>query len=228
MKAMILAAGYGKRMGDLTQKTPKPLLKVGGKPLIFYHLEALADAGFTEVVINTGWLGEQLELAVGSGDQFGLKVRYSRELTPLETAGGIRNALPLLGEQPFLVVNGDVWTEIDFAAITLPADKLAHLVLVDNPEHNLDGDFSLSSQGIVEKPGRCAFTFSGVGYYHPQLFLQYGLGEDKLGNVLRQAMQEHKVSGEYFQGSWWDIGTPERLRLLDQQLSASIHNEFHN
>lgn len=228
MKAMILAAGYGKRMGGLTQNTPKPLLKVGGKPLIFYHLEALADAGFKEVVINTGWLGEQLELALGSGDQFGLKILYSREQTPLETAGGIRNALPLLGTRPFLVVNGDVWTDIDFAALSLPKDKLAHLVLVDNPEHNLGGDFSLSNQSTVEKPGHSTFTFSGIGYYHPQLFLQYGLGEEKLGNVLRQAMQDHKVSGEYFQGSWWDIGTPERLGLLDQLLSASIHSDDHN
>lgn len=221
MKAMILAAGYGKRMGHLTQETPKPLLKVGGKSLIFYHLEALAKAGFTEVVINTGWLGEQLELAIGSGGQFGLKVLYSREQVPLETAGGIRKALPLLGEQPFLVVNGDVWTNIDFSALTLPENKLAHLVLVDNPEHNPEGDFSLSSQGEVVKPGGSVFTFSGVGYYHPQLFLQYGLAEDKLGNVLRLAMQDHKVSGEYFQGVWWDIGTPERLEQLDQLLSES-------
>src|SRR5690625_1936947 len=136
MKAMILAAGYGTRMGKLTQETPKPLLKVGGEPLIFYHLLALAKAGVQEVVINTGWLGEQLEDAIQEGKQFGVKVHYSREQTPLETAGGIRKALPFFGNSPFIVVNGDVWPDVDFSHLFLPENRLAHLVLVDNPAHH--------------------------------------------------------------------------------------------
>lgn len=221
MKAMILAAGYGKRMGALTQTTPKPLLKVGGKPLIFYHLSALAKAGVGEVVINTGWLGEQLEHTIGTGGQFGLTVHYSREQTPLETAGGIRKALSYLGESPFWVVNGDVWTDFDFSTLALPSQCLAHLVLVDNPEHHPKGDFLLQSGKVKDGGDADALTFSGIGCYHPALFQQYGVYEDKLGAVLRHAMQDNRVSGEHYAGQWWDIGTPERLTALDQQLSAT-------
>ncbi len=220
MKAMILAAGYGTRMGHLTQGTPKPLLKVGGKPLIFYHLEALHQCGIHEVVINTAWLGEQLEAAIGEGEAFGLRVRYSREGTPLETAGGIRKALPLLGtEAPFLVINGDVWTDFDLATLTLPAGKLAQLVLVDNPSHHREGDFALNPAGQVLSQGQATLTFAGIGCYHPQLFMQYGLKEEKLGALLREAMEDGNVSGVHHQGQWWDVGTPERLMQLDQQLS---------
>src|SRR5699024_2754390 len=221
MKAMILAAGYGTRMGKLTQETPKPLLKVGGEPLIFYHLLALAKAGVQEVVINTGWLGEQLEDAIQEGKQFGLKVHYSREQTPLETAGGIRKALPFFGASPFVVVNGDVWTDFDFAGLSLPANRLAHLVLVDNPAHHPAGDFVLQQAEVIQGPARETVTFAGIGCYHPQLFWTYAPDENKLGAVLRQAMDEGKVSGEHHHGQWWDIGTPERLHALDKQLLAS-------
>lgn len=221
MKAMILAAGYGTRMGELTQYCPKPLLKAAGKPLIFYHLEALKQAGIEDVVINTGWLGHMLEEAIADGTRFGLRVSWSREGEPLETAGGIRKALPLLGDEPFLVVNGDIWTDKDYATIQLPEGQLASLVLVDNPEHHLAGDFTLSSSGVVQpKEEGQTFTFSGLGCYHPALFSQYGVDEDKLGIVLREAMADGKVSGEHFTGAWWDIGTPERLQHLEQLIQA--------
>lgn len=221
MKAMILAAGYGTRMGKLTQETPKPLLKVGGEPLIFYHLLALAKAGVQEVVINTGWLGEQLEDAIQEGKQFGVKVHYSREQTPLETAGGIRKALPFFGNSPFIVVNGDVWTDVDFSHLFLPESRLAHLVLVDNPEHHPDGDFALCHGEVKQEAVVGTLTFAGIGCYHPQLFWEYGAHENKLGAVLRQAMSDGKVSGEHHKGHWWDIGTPERLQALDEQLWAA-------
>jgi len=221
MKAMILAAGYGTRMGALTQKTPKPLLKVGGQPLIFYHLFALANAGVEEVMINTGWLGEQLENAIQDGEQFGLKVYYSREQTPLETAGGIRKALPFFGGSPFIVVNADVWTDFDFSGLFLAENRLAHLILVDNPEHHVAGDFVLQDAEVKQSTSAETLTFAGIGCYHPQLFTEYAPDENKLGVVLRQAMDAGKVSGEHHCGQWWDIGTPERLRTLDQQLLAS-------
>lgn len=217
MKAMVLAAGYGTRMRELTQTCPKPMLEAGGQPLIFYHLQALARAGYQEVVINTGWLGHILEAAIEDGARFGLQVHWSREEEPLETAGGIRKALPLLGEQPFLVVNGDVWTDLDFSAIQLQGEHLAHLVLVDNPAHHPEGDFSLQQGRVVPRQER-SYTFSGVGCYHPALFARYGHNENKLGLLLREAMADNVVSGEHYEGRWWDIGTPERLSQLDNWL----------
>lgn len=219
MKAMILAAGRGERMRPLTDHIPKPLLKVGGKSLIVWHLERLAKAGFKEVVINYAHLGEQIEQALGDGSVWGLNVQYSPETSALETAGGIANALPLLGDAPFLVVNGDVFTEIDFGALQLVSPNLAHLVMVDNPPQHPDGDFFVDS-GKVTNQGNHKLTFSGIGIYHPALFVDVERGQAaKLAPLLRSAMIKGLVTGEHYQGIWHDIGTPERLSFLDKQLS---------
>lgn len=217
MRAMILAAGRGERMRPLTDSTPKPLLKVGGKSLIVWHLENLANAGFKEVVINHAHLGAQIEHALGNGEQWGLQICYSPEKIALETAGGIANALPLLGDAPFLVVNGDVFCDMDFSCLHLESGKLAHLVLVDNPPQHSQGDFALE-KNLVKNTGEPTLTFSGVGVYHPDLFKTVVRGEAaKLAPLLRQAMAEEKVTGEYFPGVWHDIGTPARLNALNQQ-----------
>ena len=219
MKAMILAAGRGERMRPLTDHTPKPLLPVGGKPLIVWHLERLSKAGFKEVVINYAHLGEKIEQALGDGSVWGLSIQYSPETTALETAGGIANALPLLGNAPFLVVNGDVFTEIDFGALQLVSPNLAHLVMVDNPPQHPDGDFVVDS-GKVTNQGNHKLTFSGIGIYHPALFVDVERGQAaKLAPLLRSAMIKGLVTGEHYQGIWHDIGTPERLSFLDKQLS---------
>ena len=218
MKAMILAAGRGERMRPLTDHTPKPLLQVGGKPLIVWHLERLAKDGFKELVINHAHLGKQIEQALGNGSAWGLNIEYSAEINALETAGGIANALPLLGDSPFLVVNGDVFTEINFGVLQLVSPNLAHLVMVDNPPQHPDGDFALDSGKITAK-GNHKLTFSGVGVYHPALFVDVDRGQAaKLAPLLRSAMAEGLVTGDYYQGVWHDIGTPERLTFLDQQL----------
>jgi MurNAc alpha-1-phosphate uridylyltransferase len=218
MKAMILAAGRGERMRPLTDHTPKPLLQVGGKPLIVWHLERLVKAGFKEVVINHAHLGKQIEQALGSGSAWGLSIEYSSEIKALETAGGIANALPLLGDSPFLVVNGDVFTEINFGVLQLVSPNLAHLVMVDNPPQHPDGDFALDS-GKITARGSHKLTFSGVGVYHPALFVDVDRGQAaKLAPLLRSAMTEGVVTGDHYQGVWHDIGTPERLTFLDQQL----------
>ena len=218
MKAMILAAGRGERMRPLTDHTPKPLLQVGGKPLIVWHLERLVKAGFKEVVINHAHLGKQIEQALGSGSAWGLSIEYSSEINALETAGGIANALPLLGDSPFLVVNGDVFTQINFGVLQLVSPNLAHLVMVDNPPQHPDGDFSLDS-GKITARGSHKLTFSGVGVYHPALFVDVDRSQAaKLAPLLRSAMAEGLVTGDHYQGVWHDIGTPERLTFLDQQL----------
>lgn len=223
MKAMILAAGRGERMRPLTDHTPKPLLKVGGKPLIVWHLERLALAGFKEVVINHAHLGEQIEAALGDGSQWGLHIQYSPEKVALETAGGIANALSLLGSEPFLVVNGDTFTEVNFANIKLTPNNLAHLVLVDNPPQHSQGDF-VYDNGVLknddtENKANSKLTFSGVGVYHPSLFVSVQRGDPaKLAPLLRQAIAENRASAEHFQGVWHDIGTPERLATLDKHL----------
>jgi MurNAc alpha-1-phosphate uridylyltransferase len=218
MKAMILAAGRGERMRPLTDHTPKPLLKVGGKPLIVWHLERLAAAGFKDVVINHAHLGEQIEAALGDGSQWGLRIQYSPEKIALETAGGIANAMPLLGSAPFLVVNGDVYTDIDFGALRLVPPNVAHLVMVDNPPQHIAGDFTLSREKL-SVDGAEKLTFSGVGVYEPSLFAGIVRGEAaKLAPLLKTAMAQGLVSGSYHQGAWHDIGTPERLQALDSQL----------
>ena len=220
MKAMILAAGLGTRMRPLTDHTPKPLLAAGGKSLIEWHIERLQQAGFRELVINTAWLGEKIEAALGDGSRYGVSIQWSREGTPLETAGGIRRALPLLGDAPFAVINGDIWTDFDFTRLAEP-DGLAHLALVTNPEHHPNGDFGLDSAGLVRDNGGPKLTFSGIGVYRPELFHELPDGEAKLAPLLRAAMLDDAVSGEHFAGAWWDIGTPERLQQLDAYLRGN-------
>ena len=228
MKAMILAAGRGERMRPLTDVTPKPLLQVGGKPLIEWHIERLAQAGFRDLVINHAHLGAQIETVLGDGSRFGVSICYSVETEALETAGGIANALMLLGAEPFLVVNGDVFCDYDFSVMAAkraemaihPDRTLAHLVLVDNPEHHLTGDFGLQN-GKVVSDGECLLTFSGIGIYQPSLFSQIVPGSKaKLAPLLRAAMDAEKVSGEHYRGRWIDVGTPERLKQLDESLNG--------
>ncbi|MCP9760774.1 nucleotidyltransferase family protein [Aquitalea sp. S1-19] len=226
MRAMILAAGRGERMRPLTDTTPKPLLPVAGLPLIGWHLKRLADAGVREVVVNHAWLGAKIEAALGDGAAYGLSIRYSAEGEQgLETAGGIATALPLLGDAPFMVVNGDVLTDIDFGQLAAQAalldgkTRLAHLVLVSNPAHNARGDFGLLADGLLAatpEPGT-GLTFSGIGLYHPALFAATQPGRPaKLAPLLRQAMEQGQVSGEFHQGVWLDVGTPERLAEADR------------
>jgi MurNAc alpha-1-phosphate uridylyltransferase len=232
MRAMILAAGRGERMRPLTDRSPKPLLEVGGKPLIVWHLERLAAAGFREVVINHAWLGHMIEAALGDGARWGLSIRYSPETTALETAGGIARALPLLtdGEAPFLVVNGDVWSDWQPSHARAAADELgrtaarAWLLLVDNPPHNPAGDFRLGADGMVadaRQPtnGGDALTFSGTAVYHPALFHDLVPGEPAaLAPLLRAAMSLGLVAGARHDGRWVDVGTPQRLAELDDTL----------
>ncbi len=220
MRAMILAAGKGERMRPLTLNTPKPLIPVAGVPLIEYHLGALARAGFTEVVINHAWLGEKIEAHVGNGERFGLQVTYSRETQPLETGGGIFQALQYLGDEPFVVVNGDIWTDYDFAALRRPLAGLAHLVLVPNPEHHPEGDFLLAD-GQVQLPSTSVdtLTYSGIAVLHPKLFADSAAGAFKLAPLLRFAMRDGDVSGEPFDGHWIDVGTPERLAATEALLA---------
>lgn len=218
MKAMILAAGRGERMRPLTDHTPKPLLLVRGKPLIVWHIQNLVAAGFSELVINHAHLGAQLEAALSDGAQFGAQIRYSPESVALETAGGIANALLLLGDAPFVVVNGDIFCDYDFAAlrdVDLQNDS-AHLVLVNNPEHHPNGDFYLSNQRLVEVADVPKLTFSGIGLYHPQLFHGLTRGQPApLAPLLRAAIARGTISGAHHQGQWVDVGTPARLAALN-------------
>ncbi len=217
MKAMILAAGRGNRMRPLTDHTPKPLLQAGGRPLILYHIERLAAAGIRDLVINHAHLGAQIESALGDGSAFKVRIHYSAEGKALETGGGIFKALPLLGPDPFLVINGDVWSDCDPSDLRLEDDDLASLVLVDNPPHHPAGDFALTN-GRVLPEGRPRYTFSGIGLYHPALFRDCTRGSFPLAPLLRRAMSERRVGGRRHQGRWFDIGTPERLAALDRLL----------
>ncbi|MEN5038672.1 N-acetylmuramate alpha-1-phosphate uridylyltransferase MurU [Stenotrophomonas sp. TWI1149] len=234
MKAMIFSAGKGERMRPLTLHTPKPLLVAGGKPLIVWHLERLAAAGIDEVVINTAWLGDQFAPALGDGARWGLRLHFIDEgAVPLETGGGILNALPILGEAPFLVINGDVWTDVDVATLPrMPAGD-AHLVLVDNPAQHPRGDFILHADSRVSDDGDSArLTYAGVGVYRPAIIdgwravigatvgaaatpPQFGLAP-----LLRHAMAQGRVTGQHHRGRWTDVGTPERLAQLDAELNA--------
>ncbi len=219
MKAMILAAGRGERMRPLTDHTPKPLLPVAGKSLIIHHLEALQAAGMTEVVINTGHLGAQLPAALGDGRAWGVHIVYSPEPPEaLETGGGIFQALPLLGSEPFLVVNGDVWSDYPFAQLPEAPAGLAHLVLVNNPPHHPDGDFARADNGQIGESGPQRWTFSGISVLRPELFADCTPGRFPLGPLLRRVMAVGQVSGEHYAGRWCDIGTPQRLAELDQEL----------
>lgn len=230
---MILAAGRGERMRPLTDTLPKPLLEVGGKPLIVWHIERLARAGITRIVINHAWLGHKFPEILGDGSQFGVHIEYSAEGPGgLETAGGIANALPLLGDKPFLVMNGDIWCDwnpceaMQYLALLQEQQRSAWLLMVSNPPHHPEGDFYLHN-GILsaEEPTETAFTkltFAGIGIYHPQLFT--GIAPQtfaKLAPLLRKAMQSQLVSGTYYQGQWTDVGTPERLSWLDSKLRSN-------
>jgi len=221
MIAMILAAGRGERMRPLTDHTPKPLLPAAGKPLIEHTIAQLVAGGFTEIVINHAHLGFQIEERLGDGRRLGAVIRYSPEGQALETAGGIIKALPLLGSEPFLVVNGDIATDFPFASLHRQTVGLAHLVMIANPPHHPNGDFALDGSGLVREDGGEKFTFSGVGIYRPELFDGLDPGIRKLAPILRQAMAERQVTGQVHAGFWMDIGTPERLRELD-----AIYNEL--
>ncbi|WP_163124407.1 N-acetylmuramate alpha-1-phosphate uridylyltransferase MurU [Acinetobacter portensis] len=228
MKAMILAAGLGNRMRPLTLYKPKPLLEVGGKPLIVWHIEKLKSIGVTEIIINSAWLANVLIGALGDGSQFGVKILWTREEEGLETAGGIINALPLLGSEPFILVNGDVWTTFDFTDLLNVdlKDDLAHLVFVQNPEQHPKGDFTL-------KDGRAYtfdqnidgdnLTFSGVSVIHPKMFDGLENGKRPLAPLLKEAMLNGKISAEKMQAAWVDVGTPERLAALDLQIRQGLY-----
>jgi|SRR5690554_3388115 len=222
MKVMILAAGRGERLRPLTDHTPKPLLHAGPKRLIEYLIDRLVQAGLNEIVINHAYLGEQFEPALGDGHKYQAKICYSAERNGgLETAGGIIQALPLLGEAPFLVVNGDIWTDFPFETLRhfkLTADKLCHLVMVDNPAHNPKGDFHLDEHGLLRADGEPKLTFSGIGLYHPDMFANYAIEKRPLKPLFIKAMQHSKLSGQYYAGEWSDIGTIKRLTDLAKQL----------
>jgi len=219
MKSMILAAGRGERMRPLTDTIPKPLLEVNGKPLIIWHIEKLAKSGFKEIIINVAHFGYKIIEALGDGSKWGVKVIYSDEQNEgaLESAGGIVKALALLGSEPFLVVNADIWTDFNFNASFNLGDDLAHLVLVKNPEHNLGGDFGLVSNRVLSDADE-KYTFSGIGYYKPQIFKHLNYGKSALAPVLRDLMRQNVVSGELLSGSWIDVGTPKRLEEINKNI----------
>lgn len=222
MKALVLAAGRGERMRPLTDVVPKPLLPVAGRPLIAYHLEALARAGIRDIVINLAWLGERLRAALGDGERYGVHIRYSDEgQEALETGGGIFNALPLLGPGEFVVVNGDTWSDFDFRALTLDSEidrgAVARLVLVKNPAHHPQGDFGLEGDVVVERASD-RLTYSGIGVFQPQFFTGAVAGKFPLLPLLKRAIANGSLRGELFRGEWWDVGTPERLHALDMRL----------
>ena len=220
MKAMILAAVKGERMRPLTEHTPKPLLRAGGHCLIEYHIQALRRAGIREIVINVSWLGEQIQQYLGNGERYAVRLIYSVEKPePFETAGGIIAALPLLGNAPFLLVNGDIWTDYPFEQLRIPAEKSAHIVLVANPPHHPHGDFFLEG-GAVRTTGSPRFTYSGIGVYDPRLFAGLAAGIRPLAPILCTAMERHEISGELYSGRWWDVGTPQRLHELDELLQS--------
>jgi MurNAc alpha-1-phosphate uridylyltransferase len=220
MKAMLLAAGRGERLRPITDTLPKPLVRVGGKPLIAWHLAALARAGIRDVVINLSWLGEQLRAALGDGRDFGVRIAWSEEgPVPLEAGGGIFRALPLLGSGPFLVVNGDIWTDLPFAGLQLPADAHARLVLVPNPPQHPRGDFGLEADVVVSRETE-RFTYCGVGLYRPEFFSGCVEGRFPLLPLLNRAIGARRVRGELYRGQWSDVGTAERLADLNQRLPA--------
>ncbi|BCT92848.1 mannose-1-phosphate guanylyltransferase [Lysobacter helvus] len=233
MKALVLAAGLGERMRPLTNTTPKPLLEAGGKPLIAWHLEKLAAMGIVDVVVNTSWLAARFPDVLGDGSRWGVRLHYSYEgATPLETGGGLFNALTLLGDAPFLAVNGDVWTDFDFARLPSEPRGEAHLVLVDNPPQHPNGDFALRADGTVASDGEARLTFAGIGVYRPSLFDGWrgivgnvpGVDETpprfKLAPLLRHAMGRNAIDGTHHRGAWTDVGTPQRLAELDASLNA--------
>jgi len=219
---MLLAAGRGERLRPITDTVPKPLVEVAGKPLIVYHLEALARAQIRDVVINLSWLGEKIRAALGDGSRFGLRIAYSEEgPVPLETGGGIHRALPLLGPEPFLVVNADVWTDFDLSrGSSLQAGADAKLLLAPNPPHHARGDFGLEGDFIVEREAD-RLTYTGIGVYRPELFAGCAAGRFPLLPLLRRAIAARRLRGELYRGEWLDIGSPDRLRWLDARERAA-------
>jgi len=234
MKALVFAAGLGERMRPLTDTTPKPLLEAGGKPLVAWHLERLAAAGVRDVVLNTSWLADRFPATLGDGSRWGLRLHYAFEGdVPLETGGGMLHALPLLGDAPFLAVNGDIWCDFDFARLPREPAGDAHLVLVDNPAHHPDGDFALDGDGHVHADGAPRLTFAGIGVYRPSVLAGWRdvVGDApgaraepprfRLAPLLRAAMARGTVSGEHHRGRWTDVGTPERLHGLSRELATA-------
>ena len=222
MKAMILAAGRGERLRPLTDRVPKPLIEAGGKPLIAWHLERLAAAGCSEVVVNVSHLGERIVERLGDGAQWGLRIAFSHEPQPLETAGGMALARKLLGEEPFLVVNGDVYCEVDFPRLLRLAlgERLAHLILVPNPTHHPEGDFTLDAGKVGNAPSP-RYTYAGIAVIAPALFAGVAAGSKaQLAPLLRAAAERNQVGGERFEGTWLDVGTLERLAALEAYLAA--------
>jgi len=220
MKAMILAAGRGARLRPLTDQTPKPLLMVGDKPLIAYHLIKLASIGIKEVVINISYLAEQIKNALGNGSQYGVNIHYSYEPEVLETGGGIYHALPLLGPQPFLVLSADIWTDYPLEKLPKQIDKLAHLVLVPNPDFHPTGDFTCENN-LLGLDGANKYTFGNIGIYHPDLFAQCKPGYFRLGNLLIEYIKKQQVTGEVYYGEWYNIGTVEQLNILQKKFSKN-------
>ena len=221
-RAMLLAAGRGERLRPITDTLPKPLVEVAGKALIVYHLEALARAAIRDVVINLSWLGAKIRAALGDGGRFGVRITYSEEgPVPLETGGGIHRALPLLGPEPFLVVNADVWTDMDFGRIpALEEGADARLLLAPNPPHHPRGDFGLESGHVVERDVE-RFTYTGIGVYRPRLFQDCAPGKFPLLPLLKQAIAARRLRGELYGGEWLDIGSPDRLAWLDARERAA-------
>jgi N-acetyl-alpha-D-muramate 1-phosphate uridylyltransferase len=225
MRALIFAAGRGERMQPLTLATPKPLLVAGGKPLIVWHLEALARIGIIDIVINTAHLAAQFPQLLGDGSRYGLRIAYSYEgEAPLETGGGMRRALPLLGAGPFIAVNGDIWCDYDFARLPREPAGDAHLVLVDNPPQHARGDFTLDARGFVGDGESGRLTFAGIGVYRPAIIAGETRETFKLAPFLYAAARERRVTGEHHRGAWTDVGTPERLAALDAVLSRESVN----
>lgn len=218
---MILCAGLGTRMRPLTNNTPKPLLKVGGKPLIVWHIEKLAKAGFKEIIINIAYLGYKIRDYLGDGSRYGVDIFYSdeQEEGALETAGGIVKALPLLGDSLFLVINGDIWCDYPYNSLFNLENNLAHLILVPNPPQHPNGDFGLQEGMVVRRKENC-YTFSGIGYYNPLLFKSLSYGKQPLAPLLIESMGRGEVGGEVYLGEWRDIGTPKRLEELDRELTV--------
>ena len=221
MRVMILAAGRGERMGPLTSHTPKPLLDIGGKPLIAHQIERLHNAGFVDFVINVAYFGDQISNYLGDGSRLGVKITFSHEQNgPLETGGGIHHALPLLGPAPFVVVNSDIWTDYPFAKLPAEPDGLAHLVLVPNPEHNPSGDFGLiNGRAVLGTSPEC--TFAGIAVYRPAMFAECCAGRFPTAPLLRHAAVRGLVSAELFDGVWIDAGTPDRLAQVRAMVVVS-------
>lgn len=229
MKAIILAAGVGERMRPLTDHTPKPLLRVAGLPLLEHHILHLVSAGITELVINVSHLAQQIVDYFGSGERWGASITYSPEEEPLETAGGIYQAMPLLGNAPFIVVNGDIWIDFPFAQLTtypMRPGETAHLVMVDNPSQHPQGDFTLDDEGLVRvlEPGSTGLTYAGVGIYTPAFFAGMAPGKVPLRPLLDAAISSSSLGARYFDGLWADVGTPERLQALDEQVKPARWN----